>query len=59
MFLTHVKNDAGYKYRSVVGMTDPEKVITVISKNGYATDPAYITKIMKLIKQYNLTKYDQ
>lgn len=58
MFLMHVKNNDGYKYRRVVGKTDPEEVITLISKGGYATDPSYITKIMKLIKEKNLTKYD-
>lgn len=58
MFLMHVKNNDGYKYRRIVGKTDPEEVITLISKGGYATDPSYITKVMKLIKEKNLTKYD-
>ena len=57
-FLRNVKNGAGYKYRVVVGMTDPEQVITAISKGGYATDPGYITKVMKLIRENDLTKYD-
>ena len=58
-FLLHVRNDLGYKYRSVQGMTDPEAVITAISRGGYATDPAYITKVMKIIKENNLTQYDK
>lgn len=57
-FLRNVKNGAGYKYRVVVGMTDPEQVITAISKGGYATDPSYITKVMKLIRENDLKKYD-
>lgn len=59
MFLTHVKNNYGYKYRSIVGKTDPEEVITTISKNGYATSPQYISSVMRVINQYNLTKYDK
>ena len=58
-FLLHVRNDLGYKYRSVQGLTDPRSVITIISKGGYATDPAYIDKVMKVISENNLTKYDE
>lgn len=57
-FLRNVKNNAGYKYRAVVGDTDPERVITTISRGGYATDTSYITKVMKIIKENDLTKYD-
>ena len=59
MFLLHVRNDLGYKYRSVQGLTDPRSVITVISRGGYATDPAYIEKVMRIIEQENLAKYDE
>lgn len=60
MFLTHVKlSPTQYKYRDVVGMTDPEQMITLISKRGYATGPTYISSNMRLIKQYDLTKYDR
>jgi len=58
-FLLHVRSGATYKYRAVIGMNDPEQVITAISRGGYATDPAYITKVMKLIREYNLTQYDK
>lgn len=57
-FLRNVKNGNGYKYRHVVGMTDPEKVITAISQGGYATDPSYIIKVMRVIRENNLTQYD-
>ena len=57
-FLLHVRNDLGYKYRSVQGMTDPLNVITVISRGGYATDPAYVDKVMRIIRENDLTKYD-
>ena len=66
MFLLHVRNNKGLKYARVAGMTDPAEVIHAIrigtgtDKNpeGYCTDPAYETKILNLIKQYGLTKYD-
>ena len=57
-FLRNVRNDAGYKYRQIIGWTDPERVITAISKGGYATDPSYITKVMAIIDEHNLTQYD-
>jgi flagellum-specific peptidoglycan hydrolase FlgJ len=57
-FLLNVQNAYGYKYRKVSGMVDPEKVITAISQGGYATDPNYIKSVMRLINEYNLTKYD-
>ena len=59
MFLLNVKNDKGYKYRHVAGMTDPKEVITAISKGGYATDSGYISKVMALINANDLTKYDK
>ena len=59
MFLLNVKSGGNYKYRKVAGMTDPREVITAISKGGYATDPSYITKVMKLIEENDLTKYDK
>lgn len=58
MFLSWAKNDSGYKYRDVIGMTDPQKMITLISQRGYATGTTYISSVMRIIKQYNLTKYD-
>lgn len=59
MFLLHVRNDYGYKYRSIQGITNPKAVITAISNGGYATDPAYITKVLNIIKENNLTQYDK
>ena len=57
-FLRNVRNNSGYKYRQIVGWTDPEKVITAISRGGYATDPSYITKVMAIIRKEDLTRYD-
>ena len=65
-FLLHVRNDKGYKYASIAGMKDPAAVIhkirigtgTDAHPEGYCTDPNYETKILKIINQFNLTKYD-
>lgn len=65
-FLLHVRNDKGYKYASIAGVTDPAAVIhkirigtgTDAHPEGYCTDPNYETKIMKIINQFNLTQYD-
>ena len=59
MFLLHVKSGGEYKYRKVASMTDPQDVITAISKGGYATDPLYIAKVLKLIQENGFTKYDK
>ena len=66
MFLLHVQNSKGYKYRRIQGMTDPAEIIHAIRigtgtdshPEGYCTDPAYEGKILKLIKDYDLTKFD-
>lgn len=66
MFLLHVRNSKGYKYASVRGMTDPAAVIrririgtgTDAQPEGYCTDPAYEGKVLNLIKEYDLTRFD-
>jgi hypothetical protein len=65
-FLLHVRNDKGYKYARIKGMTDPAQVIHAIRigtgtdahPEGYATDSGYEVKVMNLIHKYNLTQYD-
>lgn len=67
MFLLYVENGKGYKYRRIQGMTDPAKVINAIrigtgtnaSPEGYCTDPSYEIKILRIIDENNLTKYDE
>lgn len=50
--------NGNYKYRDVLTIKDPTTLITQVSKRGYATDPAYITSVMSIIKKHNLTQYD-
>ena len=66
-FLLHVRNDKGYKYARIKGMTDPAQVIHAIRigtgtdahPEGYATDSGYERKILNLIDKYNLRQYDK
>ncbi len=57
-FLHDAKTSNGYKYRDVLSISDPRAFITQVSKRGYATDPNYITSVMRIIDDYNLTQYD-
>lgn len=47
-----------YKYRDVLGTTDPETLISQVRIRGYCTDPTYDKSIMKHIAKWDLTKYD-
>ena len=47
------------RYQNLKGITDPKKYLETIKADGYATSSTYVTNNMKLINQYNLTKYDK
>lgn len=36
----------------------PKRFVTEVAKAGYATDPAYATKVIALMDRYNLYRYD-
>ncbi|WEV43203.1 glycoside hydrolase family 73 protein [Lactobacillus sp. ESL0684] len=46
------------QYRHVLAAKDYEKQAHALVQDGYATDPNYADKLIKLIKQYNLEQYD-
>ena len=46
------------RYSAVVGERDYRKACHAIKDAGYATDPAYPEKLIKLIEAYGLTAYD-
>lgn len=58
-YLTGAKNGSKLRYAGVVGNTSYKKTIQLIKKGGYATDPAYVTKVCNIIKKYNLTRFDK
>ena len=47
------------RYSAAVNESNAEKAITAIKNGGYATDPDYVSKIMDIIRCYNLTQYDK
>ena len=62
LFMTYAAYSVGGKpkYRdSVIGVSDPEKLITAVTRLGYATDHNYSKSVMRIINEHNLTKYDE
>lgn len=49
---------ANKRYKAVVGETDYKKACEAIKAAGYATDPQYAEKLIKLIEENKLTEYD-
>lgn len=47
------------RYAAVIGETDYKRAAQAIFAAGYATDPTYPEKLIKVIEQYNLSKYDE
>ncbi len=58
-YLAYAKNGSSLRYKGVVGCKSYKKTIKLIKKGGYATDPKYVSKVCKIIKRYNLTRFDQ
>lgn len=47
------------RYKPAFGfINSPDKFAAAIHKAGYATDPNYTTKLVNLMKQYDLYRYD-
>lgn len=47
------------RYKALIGEKDYKKACQEIQKAGYATDPGYANKLIQLIEQYKLYKYDK
>ena len=47
------------RYHNLRGITDPEEYLRTIKADGYATSSTYVESNMKLIRQYDLTRYDR
>lgn len=50
---------ASSRYAAVIGERDYKKACAAIQKAGYATDPSYAARLIKLIETYGLTAYDK
>lgn len=46
-------------YAQVLNAKTPEEQCKALKDRGYATDPNYNTKLMEVIKKYNLKQYDE
>ena len=49
---------ANKRYKAVIGEIDYKKASEAIKAAGYATDPQYAAKLIKLIEENKLTEYD-
>lgn len=49
---------ANKRYKEVIGEIDYKKACETIKAAGYATDPDYVEKLVKLIEDYGLTEFD-
>ena len=47
------------RYHNLRGITDPKKYLETIKADGYATFSTYVSDNMRLIEQYNMTRYDR
>ena len=46
------------RYHNLRGITDPKRYLETIKADGYATSSTYVSDNMRLIEQYQLTRYD-
>lgn len=44
--------------KKVLSVTDPSTLISMVSKLGYATGSTYPSSVLRIIKNHNLTQYD-
>lgn len=66
LLLNAKRSDGSFRYRHLVGVTDPVTAARLIYKAGYATDapaevdgdPAYDEKLVSIIRSNNLTRFD-
>lgn len=57
-YLLGAMNGNKKRYAGLKGEKDPAKAIAIIKAGGYATDTKYESKILDIIKRFDLTKYD-
>lgn len=57
-YLLNAKNGDDLRYAGLKKCKKPKKAIKIIKEGGYATDPQYVSKLMNIIKRFNLTQYD-
>lgn len=56
--LSYGTRDKPNRYRSVINATSFQQAAYALKIDGYATDPNYPIKLIRLIKEYHLNRYD-
>lgn len=46
------------RYKKALNRQSPSECIQAIKEGGYATDPQYISKVLSIINQWNLVRFD-
>lgn len=46
------------RYSNLKGVTNPEEYCRLIKADGYATSSTYVTNLMRIIRDNNLTRFD-
>lgn len=57
-YLINSKKGSSARYPGIVGMRDPRATIQLIKDGGYATSSGYVDYIMRIVDQYDLTRFD-
>lgn len=52
------KNGTALRYPGIQTITNYKDQIKAIKNGGYATDPAYVDKLVNIVEKYHLYKYD-
>ncbi|MBI4492533.1 MAG: glucosaminidase domain-containing protein [Chloroflexi bacterium] len=47
------------RYKAALGVSDPAVFVQRVAAAGYSTDPGYVDKVLTLIQQNNLTRFDR
>jgi hypothetical protein len=47
------------RYEKVIGVTDYKLACEIMGKTGYATDPDYGNKLLRIIERYDLSRFDK
>lgn len=59
MLMVNGTTDDQAKYANVIKATNYTDAAKALQEAGYATDPNYASKLIKVIQTYHLNKYDQ
>lgn len=58
-YLLGAKNGSRKRYAGLTKTKSYKKQLTIIKKGGYATSGSYVNDLCKVIRTYNLTKWDK